>query len=650
MTKNYIIFNISFNKVLNLFSTVLFIWLLSGAEIQAQNNVGIGTTTPNAKAVLELKATDKGFLAPRMNTPQMNAIAVTAAESALLIYNTDSACYHFYNGTSWKNLCVASGGGTDTAAINKAIKNYLASHATTIINILNADTSIFNVATINQATINLLTVDTSITNVAIINNANINNLTADTSILNYANINNATIDTSITNVALINNANINNLTADSSTLNYANINNANINNLTADTSILNYANINNATIDSVQANYINGNQGNFNTLNVGGQNIMQTMTDSIAAQAWLLKGNNAAANNKLGTLNARDLHIVANGAEKITIAQGTGNVGINQPLPSQALDVAGNIQLSGALMPANNAGNANEVLISQGAGSAPLWVNQSTLTGVTGPTGPAGPAGPAGSNGANGAVGATGPAGPQGPIGLTGATGPAGSNGANGAVGATGPAGPQGPIGLTGPAGPAGSNGANGAVGATGPAGPQGPIGLTGATGATGPQGPAGNIGGPVYINPITIFNAGGTTPTACITYNRYVAGSYGGYYVCDSPTDLGYGCCNTSAAGYVTVAMPGGTPAGTKYVIVDAEFAISGPDGGDVDANVRLRANGGSPAYVLVRGRSAASGDNVAGAGQGTYPIDTGTLTFQYTVETPGFNGGLLLRIIGYW
>ncbi|MEQ1734395.1 MAG: hypothetical protein ABL940_12035, partial [Bacteroidia bacterium] len=35
---------------------LLSIWSLSGAEAQAQNNVGIGTTTPNPKAILELQA------------------------------------------------------------------------------------------------------------------------------------------------------------------------------------------------------------------------------------------------------------------------------------------------------------------------------------------------------------------------------------------------------------------------------------------------------------------------------------------------------------------------------------------------------------------------------------------------------------------
>ena len=291
---------------------ILSLTILSTQLVSAQNNVGIGTITPNSKSILELKATDKGFMAPRLTTTQMLAIAPTATESALLIYNIDSACYHFYNGVAWKNLCAKTTATTalDTAILNAAIKNYLNSHATTIINILKADTS-----TLNVATINLLTVDTSITNVAIINNATINTLSVDSSTINYANINNAVIDSSKTNFASINNAVI-------------------------DSSTINYANINNAVIDSLQANYINATTGNFNTLNVGGQNIMQTMTDSITAQAWLIKGNNASATNKLGTTNAQDLHMYAGGIERITIANTTGNVGINTTTPAVALHIA----------------------------------------------------------------------------------------------------------------------------------------------------------------------------------------------------------------------------------------------------------------------------------------------------------------------
>jgi hypothetical protein len=309
------------------------ILLLLSINATAQNNVGIGTTTPNSKAILELKATDKGFIAPRLTTMQMLAIAPTATESALLVYNTDSACYHFYNGTTWKNLCQKQ--GLDSAAINKLIKNYLNSNATTIINILKGDTALFNYTTINQANINILTVDTSITNVAIINNATINILKADTSILNYANINNAVIDSSKTNYA-------------------------DINILKADTA-------------------------NINVLNVGGQNIMQTISDSIKSQAWLLKGNIATNAYKLGTLNARDLHIVANNLERITIANGTGNVGIGQTLPSQKLDIIGNQTTTGFvefykdLKPAGLPGNNADILTSTGAGTAPVWKPISTI-------------------------------------------------------------------------------------------------------------------------------------------------------------------------------------------------------------------------------------------------------------------------------
>ncbi|MCW3124899.1 MAG: hypothetical protein JWO03_557 [Bacteroidetes bacterium] len=64
-------------------------------------NVGIGTTTPNTSAVLDLTSATRGFLAPR------SQVALIAAPIAgLIIYDTDSSCYVVYNGTNWKNLCV----------------------------------------------------------------------------------------------------------------------------------------------------------------------------------------------------------------------------------------------------------------------------------------------------------------------------------------------------------------------------------------------------------------------------------------------------------------------------------------------------------------------------------------------------------------
>ena len=60
---------------------------------------GIGTTTPNASAKLDVFATDKGFLAPRMTAAQKNAI--TSPASGLLIYQTDTTSGFYVNsGTS----------------------------------------------------------------------------------------------------------------------------------------------------------------------------------------------------------------------------------------------------------------------------------------------------------------------------------------------------------------------------------------------------------------------------------------------------------------------------------------------------------------------------------------------------------------------
>ena len=48
---------------------------------------GIGTTTPNASAKLDVYATNKGFLPPRMTKVERDAIVAPAA--GLLIYQTD---------------------------------------------------------------------------------------------------------------------------------------------------------------------------------------------------------------------------------------------------------------------------------------------------------------------------------------------------------------------------------------------------------------------------------------------------------------------------------------------------------------------------------------------------------------------------------
>ncbi len=67
--------------------------------------VGIGTTSPNASALLDVTSTTQGLLPPRMTTTQRNAISSPAA--GLMIYNTTTNKLNFYNGSAWEAVTSA---------------------------------------------------------------------------------------------------------------------------------------------------------------------------------------------------------------------------------------------------------------------------------------------------------------------------------------------------------------------------------------------------------------------------------------------------------------------------------------------------------------------------------------------------------------
>jgi hypothetical protein len=92
-------------------SAVLSIFVAVTAQAQ-DNNVGIGTTTPDATAILDVESNDKGVLIPRMNTLQRIGIASPA--EGLLVYDTDVDCFFYFSAASasWENLCSGTGGTT----------------------------------------------------------------------------------------------------------------------------------------------------------------------------------------------------------------------------------------------------------------------------------------------------------------------------------------------------------------------------------------------------------------------------------------------------------------------------------------------------------------------------------------------------------
>jgi len=64
--------------------------------------IGLGTTTPDASAALDITSTDKGVLVPRLTTAQREMIASPA--QGLLVYDTDTESFWFKGTGSWLQL------------------------------------------------------------------------------------------------------------------------------------------------------------------------------------------------------------------------------------------------------------------------------------------------------------------------------------------------------------------------------------------------------------------------------------------------------------------------------------------------------------------------------------------------------------------
>ena len=84
-------------------TTINLILFLALAWNTANAQVGIGTTNPKDDAALDVESTTKGFLPPRMDNAERDAIASPA--QGLVIYNTDTDCVQWYDGSFWFDGC-----------------------------------------------------------------------------------------------------------------------------------------------------------------------------------------------------------------------------------------------------------------------------------------------------------------------------------------------------------------------------------------------------------------------------------------------------------------------------------------------------------------------------------------------------------------
>jgi len=78
-------------------------FIVFGCYFNLIAQVGIGTTSPDTSAALELSSSSKGLLIPRMT--QVNRTAILSPATGLLVYQLDLIKgYYYFDGTIWKTF------------------------------------------------------------------------------------------------------------------------------------------------------------------------------------------------------------------------------------------------------------------------------------------------------------------------------------------------------------------------------------------------------------------------------------------------------------------------------------------------------------------------------------------------------------------
>lgn len=93
---------------------IAFILSILSIQLTGFAQLGVGTNSPDASAQLDVTASDKGFLAPRIAlTSVTDVLTIASPATGLMVYNTATAGtspnnvfpgYYYYNGTRWSRF------------------------------------------------------------------------------------------------------------------------------------------------------------------------------------------------------------------------------------------------------------------------------------------------------------------------------------------------------------------------------------------------------------------------------------------------------------------------------------------------------------------------------------------------------------------
>ena len=74
-------------------------------------NADLAQAAVTPKAALDVVSTNTGVLLPRLTNAQRNAIVTGDLQNGLLLYNTDSSVFQYYNGSAWNSVGSGAGSG-----------------------------------------------------------------------------------------------------------------------------------------------------------------------------------------------------------------------------------------------------------------------------------------------------------------------------------------------------------------------------------------------------------------------------------------------------------------------------------------------------------------------------------------------------------
>jgi len=138
--------------IIIIFIMIFFSFLTSGYVFSQGVGISEASITPDASAILELRSTLRGLLAPRMTNAERDLISSPA--QGLLIYNTDTDAFNYYDGTKWVPIL---NDGTGVTAVNGTL-NRISVGGTPTVPVIDIDgsyigqTSITTLGTIGTGT------------------------------------------------------------------------------------------------------------------------------------------------------------------------------------------------------------------------------------------------------------------------------------------------------------------------------------------------------------------------------------------------------------------------------------------------------------------------------------------------------------------